>query len=51
MGILQQALAKKKHQEMLGREHGKKQALKDIKDIFLDVFDLPTLDETKPLIE
>ena len=51
MGILQQALARKKHQEMLRREHRQKQALQDIKDIFLDAFILPTLDETKTLIE
>ena len=36
---------------MLKREHRKKQALQDIKDIFLDTFSLPTLDETKPPIE
>lgn len=51
MGILQEALVRKKHQEMLKREHMQKQALQDIKDIFLDAFSLPTLDETKPLIE
>lgn len=51
IGILQQALAKKKHQEILRRDHRKKQALQDIKDIFLDVFSLPSLDETKLLME
>lgn len=51
MGILQQALARKKHHELLRREHRKKQTFLDIKDIFLDAFNLPTPDETKPLIE
>ena len=51
IGILQQALEKKKHQEMLRREHRQKQALQDIKDIFLDAFSLPTPEETKPLLE
>ena len=51
IGILQQALERKKHQEILRREHRQKQALQDIKDIFLDAFSLPTPEETKPLIE
>ena len=33
------------------RGHRHKQALQDIEDIFLDAFSLPTLEETKPLIE
>ena len=36
---------------MLRREHRQKQALLDIKDIFLDVFSLPNPKGTKPLIE
>ena len=36
---------------MLRREHRQKKALQDIKDIFLDAFSLPTLDETKPLLK
>lgn len=36
---------------MLSREHMKKQALQDINDIFLDALSLPSLDETKPLME
>ena len=51
MSILQEDLARKKHQELLRREHMQKQALVDIKDIYLDKFNLPTLDKTKPLIE
>ena len=49
--ILQKALEKKKHQAMLRREYRQKQALQDIKDIFLDAFSLPTPEETKPLLE
>lgn len=51
MSILQEALARKKCQELLRREHRQKQALLDIKEIFLDTFSLPTPDETKPLIK
>ncbi len=36
MGILQEALARKKHQELLGKEHRQNQALIEIKEIFLD---------------
>ena len=36
---------------MLRREHRKKQALQDTKDIFLDAFSLPTPDEAKPLMD
>ena len=51
MGILQEALARKKHQELLRREHRQKKAFLDIKDIFLDAFSIPTPDETNPIIE
>ena len=51
IGILQQALERKKHQEMLRRDHRQKKVLKYIKDIFLDAFSLPTPEETKSLIE
>ena len=36
---------------MLRKEYRKKQALQEIKDIFLDAFSLPTHEETKPLLE
>ena len=36
---------------MLRKESRKKQALQDIKDIFLDAFNLPTSEEIKPLLE
>ena len=51
MSILQDALAKKKNQELLRREHRQKQDLLDIKEIFLDAFSLPTSEETKLIIE
>lgn len=51
IGILQQALEKKKHQEMLRKEYRQNQTLQEIKDIFLDAFNLPTPEETKPLLE
>ena len=48
ISIFQQALEKKKHQEMLKKEYRQKKALQDIKDIFLDA---SNLEETKPLLE
>ena len=45
MSILQEALAKKKNQELLRREHKQRQVLYDIKEIFLDAFSLPTPNE------
>ena len=51
IGILQQALERKKNQEILKREHRQQQALQDMKDIFLDTFSLPTSKETKPLMD
>lgn len=51
MSIVQDALARKKYQELLRREHRQKQELNDIKDIFLDAFILPTLDEQNPIIK
>ena len=51
MGILQDSLAKKKHQELHRRELRQKKALQDIKDIFIDAFGLPALEEDKPIME
>lgn len=51
IGILQQALERKKHQEVLRKEFRKKIPLQDIKDIFLDAFNLPTPEESKTLLE
>ena len=45
MSILQEALARKKHQELLKREHKKRQVLHDLKEIFLDAFGPPAPNE------
>ena len=51
MGRLQEALAKKKNQELLRREHRQKKSLIDIKEIFLDAFSLSNPNEIKPIIK
>ena len=51
IGILQQALEKKNHQEVLRNKFRQKKALQDIKEIFLDAFNLTTPEEKKPLLE
>ena len=48
---MHQALERKKNQEILKKEYKKRQALHEIKDIFLDAFSLQTLDETNPIME
>ena len=49
---MQEALERKKKQEILINEYKQKQALHEIKDIFLDTFSLQTLaDETKSILE
>ena len=48
---MQDALEKKKQQEIPKNEYKQRQALQDIKDIFLDAFNLPPLDESKAIIE
>lgn len=50
MSILQDALVKKKNQELLRREHSQKQDFLDIKHFFLDAFSLSTPEETKLII-
>ena len=47
---MQEALEKKKR-EILRNEYRQRQALIEIKDIFLDAFSLPVTDETKPVME
>ena len=51
INMVQQAIEKKKHQEILKKEHRHKQALQDIKYIFLDAFNFPTPEKTQPLLE
>ena len=48
---MQEALERKKNQEILRKEDKQRQALHEIKDIFLDAFILQTPDESKPILE
>ena len=48
---VQEALEKKKKQEIFRNEYRQRQALVKIKDIFLDAFSLPIPDEAKPTME
>ena len=48
---MQDALNRRKRQEILKKEYKHKQALHEIKDIFMDAFSLQSLDETKPIME
>ena len=51
INMMQAALERKKQQEILRKEYKKRHALQDIKEIFLDAFTLPPLDETKGIME
>lgn len=48
---MQEALERKKNQEILRKEYKQRKELHEIKDIFLDVFSLQKPDETKPILE
>ena len=48
---MQEALEKKKQQEILRKEYKQRQTIQDINDIFIDAFSLPTPNESKPIIE
>ena len=48
---VQEALEKKKKQEVLRNEYKQRQALVEIKEIFLDAFSLQMPDESKPIME
>ena len=48
---VQEALEKRKKQEILRNEYRQRQALVEIKHIFLDAFSLQVPDETKPIME
>ena len=48
---VQEALERKKKQEVLMNEYKQRQALVEIKDIFLDAFSLHIPDESKPIME
>ena len=51
INIMQEALERKKKQEILRNEYKKKKALHEIKEFFLDAFNLQTPNETKPILE
>ena len=48
---MQEALERKKKQEILRNEYKQQQALHEIKDIFLDAFSFQTPNESKPILE
>ena len=51
INLMQAALKRKKKQKILRKEYKQRHALQDIKDIFLDAFNLPPLDESKEIME
>ena len=48
---MHEALERKKNKKILIKEHKPRQALQEIKDIFLDAFSLQTPDESQPILE
>ena len=48
--FLQETLAKKKKQEELRREYQQKKVLHDVKDIFVEAFDVQNFDGQAPII-
>ena len=51
INLMQEALERKKKQEILRNEYKQKQALHEIKDIFLDVASLQIPNEKNPIME
>ena len=51
INIMQATLEKKKQQEIMRKEYKKRNAMQDIKDIFLDAFSLPLPNEKKDIME
>ena len=51
LNIVQAAIERRKQQEILRKEYRQKNALQNIKDIFLDAFSINTLDESKDIID
>lgn len=49
--ILQDPLKRKKKQEELRREHHQRQVLHEIKDVFVDAFDIHDVNEKNPIID
>ena len=48
---IQNALDRRRRHEVLRKEYKYRQALNEIKDIFMDAFSLQTPDKSKPMIE
>ena len=51
INLMKDALERKKKQDILRNEYKKNQALHEIKDIFLDAFNLQPPNETKNILE
>ena len=51
MNEIQSALDKSRRQEEMRKDHKYKQAMNEIKDIFLDAFSLQPLDSNRPILE
>lgn len=51
MQIFQEALKRKKRKEQLKKEHKQRQVLYDIRDIFLDAFDITDVNEDKSIVK
>ena len=48
---MQEALERKKKEEIIRKEYKQRQAIHEIKDIFLDSLSLQTPNESKPILE
>ena len=51
LNVLQAAIERWKKQEIMRKEHRQRNAMQNIKDIFLDAFTVTSLDESKDIIE
>ena len=51
MNEIQSALDRRRRQEAMRKEFKYRQAMNEIKDIFMDAFSLQPPDETRPIIE
>ena len=51
MNEIQSALDRRRRQELLRKEYKYRQALNEIKDIFMDAFSLWSLNESRPIVE
>ena len=51
LNVLQATIERRKQQEIMRNEHKQRNAMQNIKDIFLDAFTITSLDESKDIIE